>query len=225
MPGKLIILEATDGSGKETQTRKLYERLLAEGHAVRKIEFPNYASDASALVKMYLNGDFGRDPEAVSPYVASTFFAVDRYASFKKDWGEYYRKGGIVLADRYTTANMVHQAAKIDDESERTKYLDWLWDFEFNVLGLPVPDCVVFLDMPPELSLSLIAKRAGKTVAVNRDIHEADPAYIAKAYSTSLSVARKYGWHRVACAINGQIRGVDEIHREVYAIVAAELKR
>lgn len=219
MVGKLIVLEATDGSGKATQTARLYQHLSEDRYRVRKIEFPDYASPSSALVKMYLNGDFGSDPNAVSPYIASTFYAVDRYASFKKDWESFYREGGIILADRYTTANMVHQAAKIDDEAERERFLAWLWNFEFDILGLPVPDAVVFLDMPPAYSRKLVAGRAAKAGAVRQDIHEADLRHGAKAYATALWVARKYGWHRVACVAAGRIRSVEEIHREVYAHV------
>lgn len=219
MNGKLIVLEATDGSGKATQTARLYERLRADDYRVRKIEFPNYASDSSALVKMYLNGDFGTDPSAVGPYVASTFYAVDRYASFKKEWETFYRDGGIILADRYTTANMVHQAAKLGDEAERGKYLDWLWGFEFGILCLPIPDCVVFLDMPPEFSRSLVAGRAAKSDDIHHDIHEADPRHVAQAYATAIWVARKYAWRHITCVADGAIRSVEDIHREVYANV------
>jgi len=150
MKGKLIIIESgADASGKATQTNKLYERLVQEGYKVKKITFPNYDSDSSALVKMYLNGDFGKDPNDVSPYVASTFYAVDRFASYRTEWGQAYNDGWIILADRYTTSNMVHQAAKIKDMEEKDRFLDWLWNFEFEIYKLPVPDCVIFLDMPP----------------------------------------------------------------------------
>ncbi|MGE5559621.1 MAG: dTMP kinase [Chloroflexota bacterium] len=225
MHGKLIVLEATDGSGKATQIARLYEHLCADGYPVRKIEFPNYASESSALAKMYLNGDFGTDPNAVGPYAASTFYAVDRYASFKKDWEASYRSGAVILADRYTTANMVHQAAKLADEAERTKYLDWLWDFEFGILGLPVPDCVVFLDMPPAFSARLVAARVAKSSDVRHDIHEADAHHVAMAYDTARWVARKYGWLHVSCVADGAIRSIEDIHREVYAGVLAVLGR
>lgn len=223
MSGKMIVIEATDGSGKATQTARLHEHLQHDGYPVRKIEFPNYASESSALVKMYLRGDFGTDPNDVGPYTASTFYAVDRYASFKKDWEAHYRGGGIILADRYTTANMVHQAAKISDEQERCRYLDWLWNFEFEILGLPVPDCVVFLDMPTEFSRSLVAGRTAKSAEVRHDIHEENPRHVSDAYENALWVARKYGWRHVACVAGGAIRSVEDIHCDVYDAVRAVL--
>ena len=129
---------------------------------MKKITFPDYESDSSALVKMYLNGDFGKNPGDVNPYVASTFYAVDRFASYKTKWGKNYESGEIILADRYTTSNMVHQAAKIQDLAEKDAFLDWLWDFEFNMYKLPVPDCVFFLDMSPDYRIILFDNSANK---------------------------------------------------------------
>ncbi|MBE3101265.1 MAG: thymidylate kinase [Firmicutes bacterium] len=220
MKGKLIIIEAGDGSGKETQTKKLYKRLQEDQRKVLKVEYPNYASESSALIKMYLKGDFGNRPGDVSPYVASTFYAVDRYASYKKEWESFYNEGGIILADRYTTSNMVHQAAKITNEQEREKYLKWLWDFEFNTFGLPIPDCVIFLDMPPAFSTQLIQNRNNKfTGQQEKDIHEKDSAYLEQAYYSSLWLAEKYSWHRVLCVNDQGIKSIDEIHEEVYHVV------
>ncbi|MGL5513007.1 MAG: dTMP kinase, partial [Sporomusa sp.] len=149
MQGKLIVIEGTDGSGKATQSKQLVDRLKAEGVLVRKVDYPNYQSQSSALVKMYLNGEFGNRPENLNAYAASAFYAVDRIASYKKEWEEFYLHGGIVIADRYTTSNMIHQAVKITDVGEKKTYLDWLVDFEFTKCGLPVPDTVIFLAMPP----------------------------------------------------------------------------
>ncbi len=132
--GKLIVIEGSDGSGKATQTKKLYDKLVKENKNVKKVEFPNYESESSALIKMYLNGEFGKEPDSVNPYVSSTFYAVDRFASYKKDWEEFYLKGGIIIADRYTTSNMIHQAAKIKDVQAKDNFLNWLWDFEFKNL-------------------------------------------------------------------------------------------
>ena len=171
--GKLIIIEAGDGSGKATQTKALYEHLVRDGHEVRRIEFPDYAADSSMLVRMYLRGDFGGHAEDVNAFAASTFFAVDRYASFRMKGKDFYDAGGIILAHRYTTSNMVHQAVKLTDEEERAAFLDWLWDFEFVKLGLPVPDKVVFLDMDPAVADKLIAARAKET-GTAKDIHEQD---------------------------------------------------
>lgn len=220
MRGKLIVIEAGDGSGKETQSKKLYDRLQSEGYNARIIRFPDYDSDSSALVRMYLRGDFGTKPDDVNAYTASVFFAVDRFASYKTDWEKFYKNGGIILADRYTTSNMVHQAAKIDDAGERKSYLDWLYDLEFVRLGLPVPDCVVFLDMPPEYALKLIKDRNNKiTGQEEKDIHEKDGAYLEKVYLTTKSLAQKFGWHRVECIQAGKIRPIEDIHRDVYDVV------
>ena len=157
--GKLFVIDGTDGSGKQTQLSKLEERLKKENIDYKKVSFPNYESRSSSLVKMYLSGEFGENAKDISPYIASTFYAADRYATYKKDLEEFYNNGGIILADRYTTANMVHQSGKIKDKDEREKFLDWLWDFEFNLYKLPIPTKAFFLNMPPEYSIKLMRKK------------------------------------------------------------------
>ena len=142
--GKLFVIDGTDGSGKQTQFQQLQESLLKDGIDYKVVSFPNYDSPSSALVQMYLSGEFGENAKEISPYIASTFYAADRYATFQTGYKKYYEDGGIILEDRYTTANMVHQAGKIKDEKEREKFLNWLWDFEFNLYGLPVPNEVFF---------------------------------------------------------------------------------
>lgn len=221
MQGKLIIIESgSDASGKATQTEKLFNRLTQDNFKVKKITFPNYNSDSSALVKMYLNGDFGKDPNDVNPYVASTFYAVDRFASYKTEWGEPYRSGTIILADRYTTSNMVHQAAKIKDPKEKDSFLKWLWDFEFNIYKLPVPDCVLFLDMPPQYSRMLMAERANKfTGEQQKDIHERNDYYLLESYNNSLYVANKYNWTKISCVEDGNLKSINDIHEAIYKTV------
>ncbi|PRR77881.1 Thymidylate kinase [Clostridium liquoris] len=222
--GKLIVLEACDGSGKATQTKKLYERLILEGYDVLKVEYPNYESDSSALIKMYLNGEFGDKPEDVNAYTASTFYAVDRYASFKKHWEGFYDKGGIVLADRYTTSNMVHQASKIDNLEEKNKFLNWLCDLEFNLMGLPIPDVVVFLNMPPEYSKKLISNRKNKfTGEEEKDIHEKNEEYLIHSYKNACKIAEKYNWKQIDCISAGNIKTIDDIHEEIYEAIIKKL--
>lgn len=224
MKGKMIVIEACDGSGKETQTGRLFERLKDEGYNIKKIKFPDYDDDSSALVKMYLNGEFGEKPGDVSPYIASTFYAVDRYASYIRKWKSFFDEGGIILADRYTTANMVHQASKIENEEEKHKFLDWLWNFEYNIFGLPEPDCVVFLDMPPEFSVKLIENRNNKITGDNeKDIHEKDIDYLKKSYRNSCTIAEKYNWNKIECVKEDRIKSIEEIHREIYKIVKKSL--
>jgi dTMP kinase len=222
--GRLFVIEAGDGSGKATQAGKLYARLAGEGCRVIKVDYPNYQSESSALIKMYLRGEFGLDPGAVNPYAASAFYAVDRIASFKKDWEDFYRSGGIVIADRYTTSNMIHQAAKIDDAGQRQRYLDWLWDFEFVRCGLPVPDQVVFLDMPPDESRKLMQGRPNKAGTDEKDIHERNRDYLANCYKISLEAAGQYGWKRVTCCREGILRSIEDIHEEIYQHIIQYLK-
>lgn len=216
MRGKLIVFEGTDGSGKATQTGLLCDRLAAEGTAVRRLTFPRYEEDSSMLVRMYLNGAFGSRPGDVNAYAASAFYAVDRYASYKQDWGGYYEQGGVLVTDRYTTSNAVHQAGKLP-EGERRAYLDWLFHFEYTLLGLPAPDLVLYLDLPAELSAALIRSRAAQSGRT--DIHEADGAYLRQCRENAREVIRYAGWRRVDCQREGVLRTAEDIHREVYGLV------
>ena len=214
---KLFVIDGTDGSGKQTQFQKLQERLDREGISYKTVSFPNYDSPSSALVKMYLSGEFGENAKEISPYIASTFFAVDRYATYKKDLEQYYLEDGIILADRYTTANMVHQAGKIQDKEEREKFLDWLWDFEFHLFGLPIPTKSFFLNMPPEYAMKLMENRENKfTHAQAKDIHERDKNHIIDAYHAACDLAQKYNWYEVKCVKEDKIRTIGDIHEEIY---------
>ena len=216
--GKLLVLEAGDGSGKATQTKMLKERLVAEGRCVRQVEVPDYASPSSALVRMYLGGDFGERASEVNAYAASTFFAVDRYASFQTKWRADLEAGAIILADRYTTANMVHQAVKIEDEAEREAFLAWLEDFEYGKLALPRPDLVLFLDMDPAVSRRLIAARAAASGAA-RDIHERDEDYLVRCHRASVNLAARCGWQRIRCSEAGEPLSREAVHEEIYEAV------
>ena len=215
--GKLFVIDGTDGSGKQTQLKKLQERLNKEGIDYKTVSFPNYDSPSSSLVKMYLSGEFGENAKEISPYIASTFYAADRYATFKTGLEEYYNNGGIILADRYTTANMVHQAGKIKDEKEREKFLEWLWDFEFNLYGLPIPREAFFLNMPPDYALKLIKNRNNKfTHEQAKDIHERDKSHITDSYNAACSLVDKYNWYEVKCVKDDKIRTIEDIHEEIY---------
>lgn len=215
--GKLFVIDGTDASGKQTQLNKLKERFDKENIDYRLASFPNYESESSTLVKMYLSGEFGKNAKDVSPYIASTFFAADRYVTFKKDLEEYYNNDGIILADRYTTSNMVHQAGKIDNKEEREKFLNWLWDFEFNLYKLPVPTKVFFLNMPPEYAFKLMEKRENKfTHEAQKDIHENDKNHIIDSYNAACDVATKYNWIKIDCVKDNKIRTIDEIHEDIF---------
>ena len=215
--GKLFVIDGTDGSGKQTQFNQLKERLTKDKIDYKVVSFPNYDSPSSGLVKMYLSGESGTDAKKISPYIASTFYAADRYATFQVEYKEYYEKGGIILADRYTTANMVHQAGKIENKQERKKFLDWLWDFEFNLYELPVPTQVIFLNMPTEYAIQLMENRKNKiTNETKKDIHERNPEHLKDAYNAACDVAKDYNWYEVKCVENGQIRTIEDIHEEIY---------
>ncbi len=218
--GKLIVIDGTDGSGKQTQLEILEEKLKKENIDYRKVSFPNYDSPSSGLVKMYLSGEFGNDAKKISPYIASTFYAADRYATYKKDLEEYYENGGLILADRYTTANMVHQAGKIKDKNERKKFLDWLWDFEFNMYKIPVPTKVFFLNMPPEYALKLIENRKNKfSGEEKKDIHERDSEYLKESYEAACELAKTYNWCEIKCVKNNEVKTREEIGEEIFEIV------
>lgn len=210
---RLIAIEGTDGSGKKTQAVMLAEELRSAGVPVRQLSFPCYESDSSALVRMYLSGAFGTDPSAVNAYAASTFFAVDRYASFMQDWKEAYDRGDIIITDRYTTSNVIHQASKLP-EGEQEFFTNWLYDMEYSKLGIPKPDVVIYLDVPTEVSAKNREKReaAGESKA---DIHEKDDAYLRHCRERSLSVAKKNGWHVVNCASGGEMLSPEEIHKRI----------
>ena len=223
--GKLFVIDGTDASGKQTQLGKLKERLDKEGIEYKSVSFPNYDSESSSLVKIYLNGELAEDPKEISPYIASTFYAADRYITFKKEYEEYYKNGGIILADRYTTSNMVHQAGKIKDDKEREKFLNWLWDFEFNLYGLPVPTEVFFLNMPTEYAIKLMENRKNKiTKEEKKDIHERSPEHLKDAYEEACKLSKKYNWKEIKCVKDGKIRSIEDIHEEIYQELKNKIK-
>ena len=221
MSGRLIVLEGLDGSGKATQAGLLYEALCGRGEQAMKITFPNYESDSSALVKMYLGGAFGQDVNDVNAYAASSFYSVDRYASYKTLWGRFYHDGGTVIADRYTTSNAVHQASKLP-EGEREAFLDWLFDLEYRLLGLPEPDLVLYLDMPTEITEKMLRQRE-QAAGTHADIHEQDEAYLKACRENARAIVRRCGWQVIDCAENGAPRTPEDIHNEVYRRVRALL--
>ena len=217
--GRLIVFEGTDGSGKATQSRLLFERLEREGVDCRRLNFPRYGEKSAALVELYLGGAFGSHPDDVNAYAASSFYAVDRYASLKKVWGEFYQSGGLVLTDRYTTSNAVHQAVKCAPE-ERDAFLRWLDDFEHNKLGLPRPDLVLYLDMPTDRAVSLLRQRESDT-HTQADIHELDTGYLAACRSCALQAAQLLNWRVVRCVDEeGRLRSIQSIHEEIWSLAS-----
>ena len=215
--GKLIVLEGIDGSGKSAQYRRLCARMENDGIAYNHIVFPRYDKESSALIRMYLSGQFGENPGDVNAYAASTFYAVDRYASYRTDWGELYEKGGIILSDRYTTSNAVHQGSKLPDD-QLPAFFDWLQDLEYEKLGLPKPDLVIYLDVDLETSLARMRRRQQKT-HTSADIHEKDKDDLSRCLHTAEMAAEHYGWTRIPFLKDGKERDVDEKNREIYSIL------
>lgn len=220
--GKLIVLEGTDGSGKSTQFRLLSQWLEASGNAFKHIVFPRYQQESSALIRMYLNGEFGSRPSDVNGYAASAFYAVDRYASYKQDWGKWYEDGGLILSDRYTTSNAVHQASK-EPEENRSEFLRWLYEFEYDKLQLPRPDLVIYLDVPTAFTEKMMRSREANT-GTHADIHEKDTAYLATCRQTGRAAAEYYGWTVINCVRDGAMRSIEDIHEEICRHVTACLE-
>lgn len=220
--GKLIVIEGTDGSGKSTQFRLLTDRLEAEQVKFQKLVFPQYSEPSSALIRMYLGGEFGKSPSDVNAYAASAFYSVDRYASYRKVWGKWYEEGGLVVSDRYTTSNAVHQASK-EPEDKREDFLNWLYDFEYDKLGLPRPDLVIYLDVPTDFTEKMLRHRESET-HTQADIHEQDMQYLATCRRMGRAAAEHYGWTVIRCVRDGAMRSMEDIHEEIYRHVAACLE-
>lgn len=215
--GRLVVFEGIDGSGKSTQFELLCNRLNAEGRDFMRIRFPRYDKPSSALLKMYLGGEFGDDPDAVNAYAASSFYAVDRFASFVQDWRGYYQDGGFILTDRYTTSNAIHQGAKLP-RGRRERFFKWLYDFEFTLLGLPAPDMVIYMDIEAKQALRRLHNRQTETDTTG-DIHEKDKAYLEQCVKCGRQAAKLYGWHAINCFPEGHERDKDELHKEIYDVI------
>ena len=218
MSGKLIVFEGTDGSGKATQTELLCQELDRRQIPYKKLTFPRYKEESSALIRLYLGGAFGSRPDDVNAYAAATFYAVDRYASYKQDWGAFYESGGLLIADRYTTSNAVHQTVKLP-EGERKAFLNWLFDFEYRMLGLPAPTRVLYLDIPTDLTEQMMRRREQET-HTKADIHEQDDTYLRHGRENAAFVVDYCGWTRIDCTSGSALRSVEDIHAEVMDKVA-----
>lgn len=215
--GKIIVIEGTDSSGKETQTKLLYERIKKINEKTIKISFPNYDSPACEPVKMYLAGSFGTDAVKVNPYPVSTMYAIDRYASYKQDWGKSYEEGYIIVTDRYVTSNMIHQASKIQNEEEKEEYLKWLIDLEYKKNQIPEPDIVIFLKMPIDKAKELMENRNNKIDgSMKKDIHEINEDYLKKSYKNATEISQKFNWYEVECVENNRIKSIEEINDEIF---------
>ena len=224
MKGIIISIEGTDGAGKHTQQQLLSKKLKELNYNVFDQSFPNYESDSSAPVKMYLAGEFGNSANCMNAYEASALYAVDRLCTYKKTIKPHYDNGEIILLDRYVQSNFIHQCSKISDEVEKNKFLDWVQEFEFDTLQLPRPDLVFFIEMPVEKSIELAKARGEYKTGETKDIHEEDSSYMTKSYNNGLSLAKKFNWNLVHCVDeNGDVKTIDEIHNEIVSQVVEYL--
>lgn len=220
--GVFIDLEGLDGSGKTTQTQLICKRLEADGIDFRQIKLPDYESDSSILVRKYLNGDFGKNAGDVNAYATSVLYAADRFASFTEKWGEDYKNGKLIFADRYTPANAIYQMTKLC-EDEWDSYLEWLFDFEYVKIGIPAPDKVIFLDMPVEVSQKLMTSRYGGDES-KKDVHEANVRFLNECRKAALYAAEKYGWSVIECADGNNPLPIDTINDKIYKTLLNILK-
>lgn len=217
MNGKLIVIEGLDGSGKATQAQKLFEKLKDQGKQVIKVSFPDYNSNSSALVKMYLNGEFGSDPNQINPYAASSFYAIDRFASYTKNWKNFYLDGGTVIADRYTTSNAIHQCAKLPKEQWKG-FINWLFHYEYELLGIPKPYRTLYLRVDPEVSQKLMTKRY-QGDEERKDIHESDLEYLRRSREAADYCAKELGWTLIECVQNGDMRSIEDIAADIFNVI------
>lgn len=218
---KLIIIEGLDGSGKSTQTQLLEDALKKDNIEYRKIKLPDYDSPSSTLVKMYLGGEFGKSADSVNAYAASAFYATDRYSSYMLDWKKDYLSGKVIIADRYATSNSIYQMEKLPLE-QWDSYLEWSADFEYEKLGIPKPDLVIFLDMPIEVSQKLMTSRYGGDEH-KKDVHEANVEFLKKCRKAALYTAEKQGWTVIQCSDGEKPYSIEEIHEQIINKVKEEL--
>ncbi len=221
MQSKFIVIEGLDGSGKATQTKLLYEA-LKERYTTIKLSFPDYHSDSSALVKMYLDGKISKNIDEINTYASSTFYSADRYISFFSKWKNNYMQGDLILTDRYTTSNQIYQSAKLPKE-QWSSFVSWIEDFEYNKLGLPKPDLVIYLNMPVDISQKLMLQRY-KGEEEKKDLHEANINFLKSCHVSAQFCIQNFNWKVVNCFDGKNIRSIEDIHGEVLNIVDDFLK-
>lgn len=217
MAGKFIVIEGLDGSGKATQTEILRKKLVSEGKTVRKLTFPDYDNESSALVKMYLGGEFGSNPDDVNAYSASAFYTVDRIASYLKFWKEDYEKLDYILADRYSTSNIIYQMSKLN-KSEWDSFIEFQEDFEYNKIKVPKPDLIIYLDVEPDVSQRLLSTRYSGDES-KKDLHEKNISFLLECRTSALYAVEKLGWEKISCTRGGEMRTVEDISKEIESLI------
>ncbi len=218
---KLIIIEGLDGSGKSTQVELLEKYFTDKKVNYKKIKLPDYDSPSSTLVKMYLGGEFGKSANDVNAYAAGAFYAVDRFSSYKLNWGKDYQDGTLILADRYATSNSIYQMEKMPKD-EWESYLEWSADFEYNKIGIPRPNLVIYLDMPVDISQKLMTSRYNGNES-KKDVHEVNVEFLKKCRESALFTAEKQGWKVIRCSDGVNPLPIENIHKEIVKIVEEEI--
>ena len=181
------------------------------------MSFPDYTQPSSALVKMYLNSEFGKSPDDVNVYAVSSFYAVDRYASYKKFWKSRYEDGQLIIADRYTTSNAIYQLCRLP-ENLWDEYIMWLEDYEYNKLSLPKPDLVVYLDMPIEISQKLMKSRYNGDES-KKDLHEKNVEFLKKCREAAMYASKKLNWKIISCCENEIPKPIYEINCAIESLI------
>lgn len=222
--GYVIVIEGTDGCGKQTQAERLTKRLNDMGYVTRKVSFPNYSSPSAEPVKMYLGGEFGDNDMSLDSYQASVLFTVDRLCTYQKDLKDFYQDGGIIVFDRYVESNKLHQAGKLSNLEEINVYCDWLDNLEYDTLKLPRPNKVIFLDVPVEVSMRLAHERGDLKAQTKKDIHEQNPEHLLHAYNCGKYMVDKYGWDSITCNEGDRMRTIEDISDEIFDIVVNDIK-
>lgn len=226
MKGTVLVFEGTDGSGKQTQSQKCFEALVAKGVSVRMMSFPQYENPSSALVKKYLDGEFGENAKDVDAYKASSFYAIDRFVAFDEDLRRFLHEGGVLILDRYTTSSLLHQGGKIRDVGEREAFFDWVESLEYETYQLPRPKKVFYLMVPPWKNMSLMENRQHRFEnSTKKDIHERDFDHLAEAFENGMYLVESRGWELVHCLDEEKhMRSIEDIHEEVMRHVWTLLK-
>ena len=217
MAGKFIVIEGLDGSGKATQTEILRKYFEENGETVKKLTFPDYDNESSALVKMYLGGEFGDNPDDVNAYAAAAFYTVDRIASYLKFWKEDYENGSVILADRYATSNIIYQMSKLP-ESEWDSYIDFQQDFEYSKIKVPEPDLIIYLDVEPEVSQKLLSSRYSGDES-KKDLHEKNLNFLLSCRKSALYASERLGWIKISCTKDGEMRSIEDISADILKVI------
>lgn len=218
--GKFIVIDGSDGSGKTTQIEYLLKRLKKENYKVNSLDFPQYGKKSAYFVENYLNGIYGKADE-VGEKLASLFYALDRFDA-KAFANEKLDQGINIIVNRYVSSSAGHQGGKISDPERRKRYLDWLYDLEYNVCGIPKPDLNIYLHVPWEMGQRLVDKKEARDYinGKKRDIHEEDSEHLKRAQQSYMDLVRKEpNWVRIDCIENGKLMSREDIHEKVWSVV------